>query len=227
MSGPARFLRDNWLWIALLLAAAGVYAWTRRADACGGAVAALYANAAPGGAVARPRKPALSNVPDGTPFGLADAMRLSVDDVFPRIGDAVVETVHDDAEGRLLIGMIVDRLNSHGASVTPIALQVAQFSKGVDANKVARYDLEFLVHDNQLTSPGYPANQIVKLKATMLRAPRQPFRIFALGFATPRDAAGGPQGYDPRDADHRLARWDSPLEILKQMHLGPGAQVQT
>lgn len=174
-----------------------------------------------------PRKPVLAQVPNGTPTSLADSMRLSVDDVFPRIGDSTVTLVHDKAEGKQLANLVIDRLNAHGAKATLLAPEVMTFSKAMDSQKVVRYDMKFLIYDRREQKPGYPAEQAVKLAATLLHAPDQTPKIFSLNFATPHDPIGGPAGYDTLDDDAHMARWESPLEILRQMNFSTGAPVQT
>ena len=209
----------SWVWI-VLAAAVTFFAWKHLAMS----KPARYDDDA---TVVIPRKPVLAQVPNGTPTSLADSMRLSVDDVFPRIGDSTVNLVYDRAEGKQLANLVVDRLNANGAKATLLAPEVMNFSKAVDSNKIVRYDLKFLIYDRKEQKPGYPAEQAVKLAATLLHAPNQTPKIFSLNFATPHDPVGGPKGYDAIDDDAHLARWESPLEILRQLNFSTGAPVQT
>ena len=209
----------SWVWI-LLAAAVAFFAWKHAAMS----KPARYDDDK---VIVIPRKPVLAQVPNGTPTSLADSMRLSVDDVFPRIGDSTVALVYDKAEGKLLANFVIDRLNANGAKATLLAPEVMNFSKSVDSQKIVRYDLKFLIYDMREQKPGYPAEQAVKLAATLLHAPDQTPKIFSLNFATPHDPIGGPKGYDAIDDDAHLAKWQSPLEILKQMNFGPDSQVQT
>lgn len=170
------------------------------------------------------RKPTLGSVPNGTPLRLADAMRLSVDNTFPRIEDSTVKVIHGDDEPRQYIDEVVRRLTKNGAKVTPLAAEVAQFSKFIDSKGVARFDLKFIVYDRTLSQPGYPADHVVKLVATFLQGPQDKAKLYSLGFATPRNPIGGPDAYDARASMY--SRFQSPLEILKQMDLSPTAEVQ-
>lgn len=210
----------SWVWV--LLIAAVIFFVFKRVSSSGSSL--RYDDDS---TVIVPRRQVLAEVPNGTPLRLADSMRLSVDDTFPRIGDATVSLVHDMTEGKQLAQLVVARLNANGAKSTLLIPEVMNFSKSMDSNKIVRYDLKFMIYDNKAAEPGYPAEQTVKLAATLLQAPGQSTKVFSLGFATPHKPIGGPDGFDVLNTDAHLARWQSPLEILRQMNFGPDSQVQT
>jgi hypothetical protein len=173
--------------------------------------------------VEKPRRPVLASVPNGTPLSLADSMRLSVDDSFPRIQTESVKTMHGDGEAKALVGDVAARLKKNGAKVTPLAVETAKISKFVDSKGVSQTNLEFLVHDATASKPGYPADQVSKLAATYLQAPGAKPSLFSLTFATPRaPIEGAPKGFDADDVP--LARFVSPLEVFRQMDFNGPAQ---
>jgi hypothetical protein len=171
----------------------------------------------------KPRRPVLASVPNGTPLGLADSMRMSVDDAFPRIQTESVKTTHGDGEAKALVGDVAARLKKNGAKVTPLAVETAKISKFVDSKGVSQTNLEFLVHDATASKPGYPADQVSKLAATYLQAPGAKPSLFSLTFATPSaPIEGAPAGFDADDVP--LARFASPLEVFRQMDFNGPAQ---
>lgn len=175
-------------------------------------------------AVEKPRRPTIASVPNGTPLRLADAMRLSVDESFPRFLPESVKVIHGDGEAKALVSDVMDRLAKNGATkVTPLAVETAKISKFVDAKGVTQTNVEFLVHDATATKPGYPAEQVSKLAATYLQAPSSKPALYSLVFATPRaPIEGAPMGYDADDVP--LAKFVSPLEAFKQMNFGGAVQ---
>ncbi len=174
--------------------------------------------------VEKPRKPVLATVPNGTPLRLADAMRMSVDETFPRIQPESVKVLHGDGEAKTLVADVMARLAKNGATkVTPLALETAKISKFVDAKGVTQTNVEFLVHDATATKPGYPAEQVSKLAATYLQAQSSKPALYSLVFATPRaPIEGAPMGYDADDVP--LAKFASPLEQLRQMNFNGEVQ---
>lgn len=183
------------------------------------APSARYDDAA--AAVVKPRRPLLASVPNGTPLRLADAMRRSVDETFPRIEPESVKVFHGDGEAKALASDVLDRLTKNGAKVTALALETAKISKFVDSKGVVQTNIEFLVHDATASKPGYPADQVSKLAATYLQAPSSKPALFSLVFATPRaPIVGAPDGFDPYAIP--LARFANPLEAMRQMNFdGP------
>lgn len=172
-----------------------------------------------------PRRPTNDTTPNGTTTSLASAMAASIDSSFPTIEDSAVQAIHGETEARDLASDAVERLKLAGASVTLLSPDTAKISKFVDGKGVVRSDVEFLAYDVTETKPGYPSNQAVKLRAIYLASPSSKPALYSLNFATPREEGGAMDGFDPSAAP--FARFESPLEVLRQMNFGPDAQMQT
>jgi hypothetical protein len=172
-----------------------------------------------------PRRPTDATLPNGLPPTIASAMAASLDASFPKIEDSAVQVLHGDDEARHYAEDVVERMKLGGASVALISPDTAKILKFVDGKGVIRRDIEFLVYDVTETTPGYPSNQIVKLKAIYLAEPNTRAALYALNFATPREEKGGMDGFDATVKE--FSRFESPLEVLRQMNFGPEAQVQT
>jgi hypothetical protein len=172
-----------------------------------------------------PRKPTEETLPNGTTTSLASAMAASIDATFPKIESSAVQVIHGDTEARTYAADAVERMKLAGASVTLMSPDTAKIAKFVDGKGIVRCDVEFLVYDVTETKPGYPSNQVAKLKAVYLSEPSSKPALYSLNFATPREENGAMDGFDA--SAENFARFESPLEVLKQMNFSPDAPMQT
>jgi hypothetical protein len=172
-----------------------------------------------------PRKPTEETTPNGTTISLTSAMAASIDSKFPKVEDSAVQVLHGETEARIYAADAVERLKLAGASVALMSPDTATIEKFVDGKGVVRCDVGFLVYDVTETKPGYPSGQVVKLKAVYLAEPSSKPALYSLNFATPREEKGAMDGFDASVSN--FARFESPLEVLKQMNFAPDAPMQT